>query len=153
MINQFGINSVSESINSVSIRYRNLSIRYQFGEIDIFPVTEFIFPVIFSIFSEKYSNNTGLIDIFPVNKNNFSGLIIPKYSRLCRNFWSKVCFSGYQFGGFLREFPRVFRNTGKIPKRYPDRNEWFLDDLMVFSNTLDAVKHRLSELLVCRPCL
>ena len=96
----------------------------------IFPVTESIFPVIFSIFSGKSSDNTGLIDIFPGSQNNFSGLIILKLSRLLdiyRNVWSLIYLSDYQFDSFVETLPRISETAGKISKRYSDRNEEFLD--------------------------
>ncbi len=129
--------SVLELINSASFRQTKLSIRYQFGEMVIFPVTEFIFPVLFSIIPVENSDNTGLIVIFPGNKNDFSGtvlcfsgLISSKLSRLCRYF-PKLLIASLSFRlsirGFCRNFVDIYREfsetAGMIQKLWPDRSE------------------------------
>ena len=130
--------SVSFRRNELSIRWEILSIRYQFGGTIIFPATEFIVPVLFSIFPVEYSDITGLITIFPRIKNDFSGLVlhlsgltILKLSRLCRCF-PKLLISNLSFRvsirGFCRNFVDIYREfsenlwefsetAGKIPKR------------------------------------
>jgi len=103
----------------------------------IFPVTEFIFLVLFFIIPVDLFGLSGLITIFPGNENDFSGtilhlsgLIIPKLSRVCRIF-PKLLIASLSFRLSIRVFCRNFvdicrefsETTGKIPKRYTDRND------------------------------
>ena len=73
---QFGNIHVLELINSISFRRGKFSFRYQFGKMIIFQISEFIFPVLLSIFPAEYSDISGLIIIFSGNQNDFSGMIL-----------------------------------------------------------------------------
>ena len=108
------INSISFRGCDLSFRGEILSIRYHFGGMVIFPV--------------ENPDITGLISIFPGNKNDFSGLIIVKLSKFCRHF-PKLLIVNLSFRlsirCFFRSFVDIFREfvktTGKIPKKSSDR--------------------------------
>ena len=115
------INSGRDFINSVSIRrngYLSGNRLYLSGNI-------------FYLFG-KIFRNTGLIDVFPGSQNDFSGLISPRLSRLCR-YLPRVLIVTLSFRvsirGFCRDFVDIYREfsetAGKIPKRYSDRRILF----------------------------
>ena len=90
------INSERIFINSASFRRCHLSIRYQFGEIiyqfGINSAEQLSFRYDFLSFRGIFRDYR-LIVIFPGNENDFfgiilhfSGLIVPKLSRVCRIF-------------------------------------------------------------------